>query len=566
MYKELSQAWEELTAEGAQFELETVNVRGEDLLCYKNQPATLRDIWLSSLRFGNADYLIYGNERLSYSEAHEHIVGVSNWLIEHGVEVGDRVAIAMRNYPEWMLAYWACMSIGVTCVGMNAWWATPELEYAIDDSKPKVVIADQERLAQLVELRTSDDFPHLVSVRTKSTVENVTTWDALVEAGGEMPNAEIDPDSDACIFYTSGTTGQPKGAQLTHRGCVANAMSLVFAHIVQSVASARANIKTSKPEAKKVAQTSALVITPLFHVTANNCVAHSITMAGGKLVHMYKWDAGEALKLVESEQITTISGVPVMSRELIAHPDFESTDTSSLKSLGGGGAQLQPDLVAKIENTVETARPGTGYGMTETCGIITAISADFFLDKPESAGPAMPCFEAKCFDDAGLPIPNGEIGELWVKGAQVIKGYLNRPDATSETITNGWLHTGDIARIDDDGFIFIVDRKKDMVLRGGENVYCAEVESAIFEHQAINEVTVFGVPDARLGEEVAAAIYLKEAGSIDAELLRVFLRDKIAKHKIPQYLWFLEYPLPRNASGKFLKRELQEKLNLKDAR
>ena len=538
MYKELSQAWEELTAEGSQFELEEVNVRGIDLLCYKNQPATLRDFWLSSLRFGNADYLVYGDERISYAEAHEHVASIANWFIENDVQVGDRVAIAMRNYPEWMLAYWACMSIGAACVGMNAWWATPELEYALNDSKPKVVIADKERLEQLIELRDSDAFPQLVGVRAETESAHVIEWDVLIEKGGEMPEIMVDPDSDACIFYTSGTTGRPKGAQLTHRGCVANAMSLAFAHIVQSVATSRARVTSTKLPAKDVSQTSALVITPLFHVTANNCVAHSITMAGGKLVHMYKWDAGEALKLVESEQITTISGVPVMSRELIAHPDFEGTDTSSLKSLGGGGAQLQPDLVEKIEATVETARPGTGYGMTETCGIITAISADFFLDKPESAGPAMPCFEARCFDDNGVAVPDGEIGELWVKGAQVIKGYLNRPDATSEAITEGWLHTGDIARIDEDGFIFIVDRKKDMVLRGGENVYCAEVESAIFKHDAVGEVSVFGVPDDRLGEEVAAAVYLKDGHSIDADLLRAFLEARIAKHKIPQYLWF----------------------------
>ena len=565
MYKELSQAWEELTAEGSQFELEEVNVRGIDLLCYKNQPATLREFWLSSLRFGNADYLVYGDERISYAEAHEHVASIANWFIENDVQVGDRVAIAMRNYPEWMLAYWACMSIGATCVGMNAWWATPELEYALNDSKPKVVIADKERLEQLIDLHDSDAFPQLVGVRAETESAHVIEWDVLIEKGGEMPDITVDPDSDACIFYTSGTTGRPKGAQLTHRGCVANAMSLAFAHIVQSVATSRARVTSTKLPAKDVSQTSALVITPLFHVTANNCVAHSITMAGGKLVHMYKWDAGEALKLVESEQITTISGVPVMSRELIAHPDFEGTDTSSLKSLGGGGAQLQPDLVEKIEATVETARPGTGYGMTETCGIITAISADFFLDKPESAGPAMPCFEARCFDDNGVAVPDGEIGELWVKGAQVIKGYLNRPEATSEAITEGWLHTGDIARIDEDGFIFIVDRKKDMVLRGGENVYCAEVESAIFKHDAVGEVSVFGVPDDRLGEEVAAAVYLKDGHSIDADLLRAFLEARIAKHKIPQYLWFLERPLPRNASGKFLKRELQETLNLKDA-
>ncbi len=565
MYEELAQAWEELTSEGSQFELETVNVEGVDLLCYKNQPASLRDFWLSSLRFGSADYLVYGNERLTYTQAHQQVSSVANWFISNGVKTGDRIAIAMRNYPEWMLAYWACMAIGATCVGMNAWWATPELEYAIKDAKPKVIIADEERLEQLMDLRDLQEFPQVVSVRSKALPQETVSWHELVDTDSIMPSAQIDPDSDACIFYTSGTTGRPKGARLTHRGCVANAMSLAFAHIVQSVASSRAGIPTKKPAAREVPQTSALVITPLFHVTANNCVAHSITMAGGKLVHMYKWDAGEALKLVESEQITTISGVPVMSRELIAHSDFDQTDTSSLKSLGGGGAQLQPDLVKKIESSVATARPGTGYGMTETCGIITAISADFFLDKPESAGPAMPCFEAKCFDDEGLPVSDGELGELWVKGAQVIKGYLNKPEATSETITNGWLHTGDIARIDEDGFIFIVDRKKDMVLRGGENVYCAEVESAIFEHEAVSEVTVFGVPDERLGEEVAAAVYLNDTDSINAEALRTFLQGRIAKHKIPQYLWFLQEPLPRNASGKFLKRELQEKLIIENA-
>ena len=565
MYEELAQAWEELTSEGSQFELETVNVGGVDLLCYKNQPASLRDFWLSSLRFGSADYLVYENERLTYTQAHQQVSSVANWFISNGVKTGDRIAIAMRNYPEWMLAYWACMAIGATCVGMNAWWATPELEYAINDAKPKIIIADEERLKQLMDLRDLQEFPKVVAVRSKALPQKAASWHELVDTDSIMPSAQIDPDSDACIFYTSGTTGRPKGARLTHRGCVANAMSLAFAHIVQSVASSRAGIPTKKPAAREVPQTSALVITPLFHVTANNCVAHSITMAGGKLVHMYKWDAGEALKLVESEQITTISGVPVMSRELIAHSDFDQTDTSSLKSLGGGGAQLQPDLVKKIEASVATARPGTGYGMTETCGIITAISADFFLDKPESAGPAMPCFEAKCFDDEGLPVSDGELGELWVKGAQVIKGYLNKPEATSETITNGWLHTGDIARIDEDGFIFIVDRKKDMVLRGGENVYCAEVESAIFEHEAVTEVTVFGVPDERLGEEVAAAVYLNDTDSINAEALRTFLQGRIAKHKIPQYLWFLQEPLPRNASGKFLKRELQEKLIIENA-
>jgi long-chain acyl-CoA synthetase len=254
-----------------------------------------------------------------------------------------------------------------------------------------------------------------------------------------------------------------------------------------------------------------------------------------------------------------------MARELIAHPDFERTDTSSLKALGGGGAQLQPDLVAKIDKTVSTARPGTGYGMTETCGVITANSADFFVDKPASCGPALPTFDTKCVDADGKTVPIGEIGEFCVRGAQVIRGYLNRDEETAETIRDGWLHTGDIARIDEDGFIFIVDRLKDMVLRGGENVYCAEVEAALFDHPAVAECAVFGVPDDRLGEEVAAAIMLNPGSEQDAETLRAHCATSLAKYKIPRYIWLLQAPLPRNASGKFLKRQLREELELADA-
>ena len=290
-----------------------------------------------------------------------------------------------------------------------------------------------------------------------------------------------------------------------------------------------------------------------------------MTMAGGKLIHTYKWDAGEALQLIERERITNFSGVPVMARELIAHPDFEKTDTSSLKALGGGGAQLQPDLVAKIEKTVSTARPGTGYGMTETCGVITANSADFFVDKPASVGPALPTFETKCIDADGKTVARGQTGELCVRGAQVIRGYLNREKETAESIQDGWLRTGDVAKIDEDGFILIVDRVKDMVLRGGENVYCAEVEAALFEHPAVAECAVFGVPDDRLGEEVAVAIMLHPGSDADAEMLRAHCAVSLAKYKIPRYIWLSNESLPRNASGKFLKRQLREDLELADA-
>ena len=560
MYDQLREVWDELTAPGAPFEVTDVEVRGVTLKTYATAPPSLRELWLSSNQFAERDYLVYEDERWTYAEAHRDVASVASWLYAQGVRPGDHVAIAMRNYPEWLVTYWASVSIGAVVVGMNAWWVGAEMAFALADSRPKVLVCDQQRLEQVLTLGSEIDEMTVVAVRTSEAPDSVVPWSNVIAHGGELPAVTIDPDSDACIFYTSGTTGQPKGAQLTHRGCVANVMSLGFWAAVLKELAQRKGQTAEDPAATTPA---ALVTTPLFHVTANNCVAHGSTLAGGKLVHMYKWDAGTALRLIEQEKITALTGVPVMARELISHPDFASTDTSSLISVGGGGAQLQPDLVSKIDESVATARPNTGYGMTETCGVITALSADFFVDKPDSCGPALPVYEVKCVDADNKTVPQGEVGELLVKGAQVIRGYLNREEATAETITDGWLRTGDVARIDEHDFIYIVDRVKDMVLRGGENVYCAEVENAIFDHPAVAETIVFGVPDQRLGEEVGAAVYLATDASADD--IRAHCSTQMAKHKIPRYIWFVSEPLPKNANGKFMKREFKESLDVADA-
>ena len=426
------------------------------------------------------------------------------------------------------------------------------MHYALKDAAPKVIVCDSERLERLQPMRS--DFPNLtvVAVRSDPTPDTVPFED-LVAFGGDLPQVDIHPDDDACIFYTSGTTGRPKGAQLTHRGCVTNLMNLLFGGMAQAHAIARANGE-APPNPEDAPIPGVIATTPLFHVTANNCGAYVVTFAGGKLVHTYRWDAGEALELIERERLTSISGVPVMARELLAHPDFDKRDTSSLTGISGGGAQFQPDLVDKVDKQGKGARPSTGFGMTETCGIITSFASDFFVSKPNSAGPAMPTFEAKCVDEEGNTLAVGEHGELWVRGASVIKGYLNREEATAESITDRWLHTGDVARIDDDGCIFIVDRVKDMVLRGGENVYCAEVENALYRHSAVSECSVFGVPDDRLGEEVGAAIVFAEGASANVDELREHCTSIIAKHKIPRYLWIqscLLYtsPSPRDQRG-----------------
>ncbi len=564
MYQELENVWQELTSPGAPFHYEVIEVRGSPMRVYSAAPANLREVWLGSTAFADNDYLVYEDERWTYAEAHAEVASLANWMASQGVKQGDRVAIAMRNYPEWMLCYWACVASGVTVVGMNAWWVEDEMVYGLKDAAPKIIFADPERMARLNNIR--DQFPDMtiVSVRETTPTEGTVAYADIKSFGGELPDVTIDGDEDACIFYTSGTTGYPKGAQLTHRGCVHNILNMAFWGTAMTLATCRVN-GVEPPNPEEAPPGAALVTTPLFHVTANNCLAHRTTITGGKLVHMYRWEAGEALKLIEAEKISGVTGVPVMARELINHPDFDKYDTSSLLSLGGGGAQLQPDLVGKIDEAVETARPGTGYGMTETCGIITSIGGDYFVDKPESAGPAMPVFEAKVVDENGNALPQGERGELWVRGAAVIKGYINRPEATAETITDGWLHTGDVAYLDEHNFIFIVDRVKDMVLRGGENIYCSEVEAVLFQMDDIAECSVFGVPDDRLGEEVGVAIFLKEVGSINADDVRAYCAEHMAKHKIPRYIWFTTEALPRNASGKFLKRELQETLSLGDA-
>ena len=330
MYQEYKDTWAELIAPGADFEIAVQKVRGVPIRTYANAAQNLRDVWLSTQPFADRDYLVYEDERITYAQAHERVGSLAHWLIAQGVKPGDRVAIAMRNYPEWMLCYWATLSVGAAVVGMNAWWVGREMLYALKDSTPKVMILDPERLNQLGELRNEVSAIKLLGVRFPTDAADVTPWAEAVANPAPLPDIDIDTDDDACIFYTSGTTGNPKGAQLTHRGCVSNVWSLMFAGALQRTLAVKKGLLEA--DAEPVVPSS-LVTTPLFHVTANNCVAHGTTLAGGKLIHMYKWDAGVALELIEKEKITAVSGVPVMAREIISHPNFATTNTSTLLTL-----------------------------------------------------------------------------------------------------------------------------------------------------------------------------------------------------------------------------------------
>ncbi len=570
----LKAAWDELTGPGGQFEMVDTEILGNPMRVFKNAPPSMRFVWEMARGNGDRDYVVYEDERYTYADIDVRVRALAHALVDRfGVGRGDRVAIAMRNYPEWVIGYWATVSIGAAVVGVNAWWTSSELEYGLTDSSPKVVIADRERLERLTPvvagLRAHAPL-EVIAVRADTAlVDGAVAWDDVVRPGdapADLPAATIEPDDDACIFYTSGTTGFPKGAQLTHRGSISNLMHLAFWATATALADAKAAVAEGRtpgaPPVPKAGQPVFMAPTPLFHVTANNCLLQPCTLSGGRLVLTYKWDPARALELIEREQVSNFSGVPTMSRELLAHPDWGRRDTSSLQGMGGGGAALQPDLVDKIDKSLTGGAPSTGYGLTETNGIVTANSAAYFLAKPASCGPAMPSFDVRLEDADGQPLPPGPdtIGVLAVKGPSVIKGYLNRPDATADAIRQGWFSTGDIARIDADGFVYIVDRAKDMVLRGGENVYCSEVETVIYTNDAVAEVAVFGIPDERLGEEVAAAVVLHPGASLSADGLRAHLAERIARHKIPARIWFLDEPLPRNANGKFVKRDLKAKL------
>ena len=572
MDRHYREAWDELTAPGAPFAWSVTDVRGVPTRTYDAAPPNMAQVWAGSIVHGDADYLVYQDERISYAEAHKAVDALAAHLSDIGVGHGDRVALALRNYPEWALAYWATVRLGAVVIGMNAWWTGPELEFGLADSTPKVMVCDAERLDRvmphLAGLRSSGPL-HLVGVRLPAGTglpDDAVRWeDALASATehGPAPEPTIDPDDDLCVFYTSGTTGHPKGAVLTHRGATSNLFNLGFWQVMAASAEARAVAAGEPPPGseKEVGESypGSILAVPLFHVTGCNCCLHPITAVGGRLILMHRWDPEVALELIERERPASLTGVPTMTRELLNSPDFERRDTSSLSHVGGGGAPVQPDLVHKIEDRLE-GRPSTGYGLTEVNGVITINVGHFFMAKPASAGSPCPIMETRIVAEDGTDQGPGEHGELWVRGGNVFRGYLNRPEANAEALTDGWFHTGDIGYLDDDGFLFLVDRAKDMVLRSGENVYSAEVEAAIYEHPAVAEAAVFAVPDERHGEAVGAAIVLLSGAECSAEELRDHTRRLIAVFKVPEHLWFLDEALPTNANGKFVKRDLRDRL------
>jgi long-chain acyl-CoA synthetase len=554
----MGMTWEEavaaVTAPGSRFEIVEIDLGGRRTKVFKNTPSSLRALFGAARARTGAPFLVYEDERRSFADVMTAVDALGAALVaRYGVRPGDRVAIAMRNYPEWVESFAAITSIGAVSVSLNAWWTTEELDYALRDCGARVVIADAERLARLAPLVGSLGL-HVVAVRAPgASAAGGEPWAELVAAGGALPDVAVEPDMDATILYTSGTTGHPKGAVSTHRAVLSALMAFACRTAI--------NAATGQGPPKDPRwPTSFILVVPLFHVTGCVPVMLSCFAAGYKLVMMHKWDPARALELIERERVTQFVGVPTQSWDLLECPDFAQRDTSSLLSVGGGGAPAPPELVKRVNASFRAARPGIGYGMTETNAYGPGNAADDYLRKPTSCGRVVPIVEMRVTDPDGRTLGPNEVGELWFRGPNLIRGYWNKPEATAETIVDGWLRSGDIGRIDEEGFVYVQDRAKDMVLRAGENVYCAEVEAAIYEHPDVYEAAVFGVPHERLGEEVAAAIVPKPGRAIDADALRRFLAERIAPFKIPTVVRLHATSLPRNPAGKILKRALRDEL------
>ncbi|MCP3986195.1 MAG: acyl--CoA ligase [bacterium] len=543
----------QLTGPGGPFAVVETEIGGQKLKAFERTPPSLRALFDTARERGDQLFLVYEDERWSFARVVEHMDALGALLVNrYGIEPGDRVAIGMRNYPEWIVAFAAITSVGAVSVSLNAWWTPDEMAYGLEDSGAKLLIADEDRMERARPCRDRLGFKSLVVRAEGEPPPGCDRWEDILPLGQPLPEVSIAPDDDATILYTSGTTGHPKGAVSTQRGV----LSALLAFACRATANA---MVSPPPESDTPSDPAAFIlVVPLFHVTGCVAVMLSCFASGTKLVMMYKWSPERALELIERERITAFVGVPTMSWDLLESPDFARRDTSSLQNVGGGGAPAPPELVRRIDKGFAKGRPTIGYGMTETNAYGPQNSGDDYLRKPTSSGRVVPIVELRVTDEEGTPLPPGEVGEIWFRGPHLIRGYWNRPEATAETIVDGWLRSGDLGTLDEEGFIYVQDRAKDMVLRAGENVYCAEVEAAIYEHPAIYEAAVYGIPHDRLGEEVAASIYVKPGQTLDPEDLKRHLAEHIAGFKVPSKLELLDAPLPRNASGKILKRELRD--------
>ena len=562
----IAEAHAKLTAPGQKFEMDEIVIRGVKTRVWKNAPPTLRDLFLQGRDYGERNFLVYEDERASYEGFSRAALAIAATLSKEGVKKGDRVALIMRNLPEWPAAFFGAALIGAIVTPLNAWWTGPELEYGLADCGAKVAIVDAERLERISEhLHNCPDLKRVYVSRYQDEIENplirkledvtgaVGDWMNLPE--GAVPDAGLEPEDDATILYTSGTTGKPKGALGTHRNMLCN----IFA---SASAGARSFLRRGEevPEVdlKTAPPRVTLLSVPFFHATGCFAILGPTIFAGGRLVLMRKWDPEVAMRLIEREKVSSAGGVPTIAWQLIEHPNRHKYDLSSLESVAYGGAPSAPELVRRITESFPKSAPGNGWGMTETSATCTTHQAEDYRHRPDSCGPAVAVCDLKIVGLKGETLPTGEVGELWARGPNIVKGYWNKPEATAQTFVDGWVKTGDLARLDEEGFCFIIDRAKDMLIRGGENIYCIEVENLLFDHPAVMDAALVGIPHKTLGEEPGAVVTLKPGAHATEDELREFVAERVAAFKVPVRVVFWKEPLPRNVNGKIMKNELKK--------
>ena len=546
-------------APGAPLATETISIDGQELDVFANVPANLYELYQLGLEAADQTFLVYQEERLSFSESLDIALRMARVLKEkYAIELGDSVAICARNSPEWCIAYMAITAMGAIAVPMNSWWKGPELKFGLTDSDSKLIFLDPARLT-LVKPFIEDLDVQVVMIKPEEN-SSYGEFYQLARAVQPLSNKEfaqiqVLPEDKASIMYTSGSTGMPKGVLSTHRSIINALYTWKFVKEITEIL--RPELVDGNPEYPP----ALLANVPLFHVTGSHAQFLASFIYLRKFVMMYKWDADVALQLIEQERISVFHGVPTMAWEIMQSPKFAATDLSSLRAVQSGGAPRPPEHLNMImQKFPDAAVPGLGYGLTETNAIGAIISGKFYASRPNSTGrPTPPVTSVKIVDESGKTLEDGQVGEICIKGPTVMKGYWNNPEATAEVIKDGWFHSGDIGMLDELGFLIILDRAKDIVIRGGENIGCAEVEYAISEHPEVNEVSVYGIPDERLGEMPCASIMLQEGSTLSDEQLTSFLSSRIASFKIPERFYFQYEQLPRIATGKIAKKELRQK-------
>lgn len=557
-YRELEAVIAVVTSEQGPFPLQEVKIDGKTRTVFGGLPDNLRDLFLFTTTYGELECLVDQEKRWSFNEVFARVLKLSQALSErYGISKGDRVAIAMRNCPEWCISFMAVTALGAVAVPMNSWWQGKELAFALEDSESRLLLLDGPRHTRLSSWLKESLLP-VIACDTGGP-ELPPAIDRLEElmGGDEVPpppQVSIAPEDPALILYTSGTTGHPKGVLSTQR----NVISAIGTWLVLVSAISVLEGTAEQPPRN---QMGILLAIPLFHVTGLHSLFLLSLMIGRKIVMMRKWDAGLALEMIEKERITHFNGVPTMSMELMNHPRLGEFDVSSLIDISSGGAARPPEQVATIIERFPGASASVGYGLTETNAVGCVGGQDDYQQRPASVGRATaPLVEIRIMGPEENELPPGEVGEIWIRSPAVPVGYLNLPEATAETFTDGWCHTGDVGYLDAEGFLYIVDRLKDIIIRGGENISCLEVEATLYAHPSIEEAAVFGLPDQRLGEIVAASVRTSTGLQLNAEDVRNFLADRLAAFKIPVHVRCYQGELPRIASGKIDKKKLRTEL------